>query len=263
MNTEHFKVNGVEINYFDSKKGNQVVVLLHGLGSSYHDFDFVIPKLEQEFRVIALDARGHGKSTLITDDQNVTTMATDFYEVLVELKIKEATVVGFSMGGAIALQMAISYPELVKQLVLINSGPDFNKADESGVDILAERTALIEKHGFSHLAKSISNNMFPLENQQEFREGFEQRLISNDKNTYLKTFGQLMSWGLGEDVEKVDQRTLVIGSDMDYTPVEYKKYYTARMPNAEFVEIKNSRHGVTYDQPEELNKVILKFLKNE
>ncbi|MDX1761752.1 MAG: alpha/beta hydrolase, partial [Christiangramia sp.] len=56
---------------------------------------------------------------------------------------------------------------------------------------------------------------------------------------------------------------LVVASDMDYTPVELKESYASKMDNARLEVIKNSRHGVTMDQPEQFNKALLKFFKDE
>ena len=76
----------------------------------------------------------------------------------------------------------------------------------------------------------------------------------------LKTFGELMNWGMGKKISEIPHQTLVIASDMDYTPVEYKKSYTDKMQHAKLVVIENSRHGVVLDQAEKLNEELLKFL---
>jgi pimeloyl-ACP methyl ester carboxylesterase len=71
-----------------------------------------------------------------------------------------------------------------------------------------------------------------------------------------------MEWGIGEKLKQIQIPTLVVASDMDYTPVSLKETYTTKMPNAELVIIKNSRHGVTMDQPEQFNNELLKFFKS-
>ncbi len=252
-------INGVEISYAEAGEGD-VVVLLHGLGSTNQDWDLQIPVLSPKFRVIAPDFRAHGNSTRVPSEQSVELMTEDIFELLKSMHISKASFVGFSMGGAVCFQMALSHPEMVHKMVIVNSGPDFNRPNDAGVDILAVRTDIIKNQGFLSLADAISKGMYPEENQAAWREEFKQRLVQNDEDAYLNTFGELMKWGIGDKVSEIDNKTLVIASDMDYTPVEYKRNYVDRMPNAELIVIENSRHGIVVDQADKLNEELLKFL---
>jgi pimeloyl-ACP methyl ester carboxylesterase len=72
-----------------------------------------------------------------------------------------------------------------------------------------------------------------------------------------------MEWGLGDKLETIPHKTLVVGSDMDYMPVSYKEEYASKMQNASVAIVSNSRHGVVMDQYEAFNKIILNFLENE
>ena len=252
-------INGIDVDYADVGKGD-VVVLLHGLGSTKKDWDLQIPVLSQKLRVIAPDFRAHGNSERVPKKQGVEVMTEDIFQLLKFLNIKKASFVGFSMGGAVCFNMAYSHPEMVDKLVIVNSGPDFNNAKDSGVDLLAERTNIIKKEGFEALAETISNGMFPEESQQQWRKEFYQRIIDNDEDAYLYTFGSLMKWGLDDKVSEIKHPTLVIASEMDYTSVDYKKAYAHKMENAKLVVIENSRHGIVLDQAEKLNQELLKFL---
>lgn len=252
-------INGIDLDYVDVGKGN-VVVLLHGLGSTKKDWDLQIPVLSQKFRVIAPDFRAHGNSERVPKHQGVDIMTDDIFQLLKFLNIKKASFVGFSMGGAVSFNMAFLHPEMVDKLVIVNSGPDFNNAKDSGIDLLAERTKIIKEQGFISLADTISKGMFPEENQQQWRMEFHQRIIDNDEDAYLRTFGSLMKWGLNDKVSEIKHPTLVVASDMDYTSVDYKKAYVSKMENAKLVVIENSRHGMVLDQAEKLNQELLKFL---
>lgn len=252
-------INGIDIDYADVGEGD-AVILLHGLGSTKKDWDLQIPVLSQKFRVVAVDFRAHGNSEKVPKEQSVELMTEDIFRLMQFLKIQKASLVGFSMGGAVAFQMAFSHPEMVDKLVILNSGPDFNNAKDSGVDILGERTRIIKEQGFGTLAKTIAAGMFPDENQKVWRDEFEQRLVNNDEDAYLKTFGELMNWGMGEKITEIPHQTLVIASDMDYTSVDYKKSYVEKMQNARLVVVENSRHGIVLDQAEKLNDELLKFL---
>lgn len=254
--------NDIELDYEDHGTG-KVLLLLHGLGSTKKDWDAQVPFFSKTYRVITLDLRGHGDSSKPKDAYGVGLMTEDVKAFLDQLKIKKATFVGFSMGGAVTFQMAASHPEYVENLVIVNSGPDFNDMGAIGEELLRSRTEFLETKGLEQLAKEISFNMFPEPHQVALREAFEKRCKSNDYNAYYKSFVTLMDWGLGDQLEAISTRTLVVGSDMDYTPVTFKQAYVSRMQNASLSIIKNSRHGVVIDQPEAFNRELKKFLDHE
>jgi 3-oxoadipate enol-lactonase len=72
-----------------------------------------------------------------------------------------------------------------------------------------------------------------------------------------------MEWGIGDKIKEIEIPVLVVALDMDYTPVSLKKTYTQKMPNARLEVVKNSRHGVTMDQPEKFNQILLNFFNYE
>jgi pimeloyl-ACP methyl ester carboxylesterase len=255
-------VNSIEINYEDVGQG-KTLVLLHGLGSTQKDWGFQIPVLSKKFRLIIPDFRGHGKSGINKDDFGVEFLTEDIYQLLQKLEIDKASFVGFSMGGAVAFQMAVSHTDIVDRLIIVNSGPDFDNMGKIGTDLLESRTLFLKTRGLQELAKEISKNMFPEPQQQQLKEEFEERCSKNSPEVYYKTFVTLMNWGLGDKLETIPHQTLVVGSDMDYMPVSYKEGYASRMQNASVAIVSNSRHGVVMDQYEAFNIVILNFLENE
>ena len=255
-------VNSIEINYEDVGHG-ETLVLLHGLGSTIKDWDFQISVLSEKFRLIIPDFRGHGRSGINNDDFGVEFLTEDIFQLLQKLEIEKASFVGFSMGGAVSFQMAVSHPEIVDKLIIVNSGPDFDNMGKMGTELLESRTAFLKMKGLQELAKEISKNMFPEPQQQKLRHEFEERCGKNNPEVYYKTFVTLMEWGLGDKLETIPHKTLVVGSDMDYMPVSYKEEYASRMQNATVAIVSNSRHGVVMDQHEAFNKIILNFLDNE
>lgn len=256
------QVDDIELDYEDEGVG-KVLLLLHGLGSSKRDWDAQVPFFSKKYRVITLDLRGHGDSTKPLNDYGVALMTKDVKQFLDLMKIKKATIVGFSMGGAVAFEMAAAHPEYLENLVIVNSGPDFNDLGKIGQDLLKNRTEFLETKGLAALAKQISFNMFPEHHQIVLRNEFEERCRNNEYNAYYKSFITLMAWGLGTKLKDIKIRTLVVASDMDYTPINFKENYVKEMSNAQLVVIENSRHGVIIDQPEAFNLTLQNFLLNE
>ena len=152
------KVNDIELDYEDHGQGH-VLLLLHGLGSTKKDWDAQVPFFSKTHRVIAVDLRGHGDSTKPQDAYGVELMTEDVKQLLDQLNIKKATIVGFSMGGAVAFEMAAQHSEYLENLVIVNSGPDFNNMGKIGEDLLNNRTAFLKTKGLAVLAKEISFNM--------------------------------------------------------------------------------------------------------
>ncbi len=254
--------NGIELEYLDRGEGD-VILLLHGLGSTKADWDFQVEEFSKEYRILAPDLRGHGNSSKPSErsDYGISQCAEDMQLLLKELKIKQCIVVGFSMGGAIAFEMAVDFPELISRMVIVNTAPDFNDLGEMGEEMVRERTKSLKTSGMEPLARQISEGMFPKDEQKELRNAFFERARKNPVDAYYNSFITLMEWGIGDKIKKIKIPVLVIASDLDYTPVSLKESYAGKMTDAKVVVIENSRHGVTMDQPEQFNEALLKFFR--
>ena len=115
--------------YADRGFGDSVVLLLHGFGGDLDNWMFNLDSLAEKHRVLALDLPGHGQSVKTNVDPSLSGMATFVRKFLDVLSVSSLHVVGHSMGGAIAMQLASDSPETVKSLGLICSaglGPDIN-----------------------------------------------------------------------------------------------------------------------------------------
>ena len=256
--------NGIQVEYLDKGEG-ETILLLHGLGSTKADWDFQIDSFSKHYRVIAPDLRGHGNSSKPKkrSEYGISLCAEDNILLLQELKIDLFTVVGFSMGGAVAFEMALKYPELISSLIVVNTSPDFNNLGEMGEKMIKDRTKILDRLGIEPLAKQVAESLFPTNEQLKLRDSFYERLKSNPVESYFYSFITLMEWGIGEKIKSIKTPSLVIASDQDYTPVSLKKDYSEKMGNAKVEVIDHSRHGVTMDQPDQFNSIVLNFLNNE
>lgn len=99
-----------------------MLLLVHGIGDSAQTWDLLLPLLAQRFTVLAPDLLGHGDSATPRADYSLGGFANGMRDLLAVLGIERATVVGHSLGGGVALQLAYQYPELCERLVLIASG---------------------------------------------------------------------------------------------------------------------------------------------
>jgi len=113
-------VNGIELGYRDLGTGSPLV-LLHGGFGSVEMFGPNVDLLAAGRRVIGVDLQSHGRSPVADRPMRFETMAEDIAALIKELKLERASIMGFSLGGAVALRTAIQHPELVERLVLVST----------------------------------------------------------------------------------------------------------------------------------------------
>ncbi len=121
MQLQKITIHGHEVAYRTAGSG-PVVLLIHGMAGSATTWKYVMPALAQRFTVVAPDLPGHGESDKLVGDCSLGAFASTLRDLLVALGHERATVVGQSLGGGIAMQLAYQYPERCERLVLVGSG---------------------------------------------------------------------------------------------------------------------------------------------
>lgn len=117
----HLRLHGHEVGYRMAGEGPGLV-LIHGLTGSSTTWREVMPTLAERFTVLAPDLLGHGESAKPRGDYSLGAFASGVRDLMVALGMERATVVGHSLGGGVALQLAYQFPERCERLVLVNSG---------------------------------------------------------------------------------------------------------------------------------------------
>lgn len=121
MTPKKIELHGHPVSYYCQGKG-PVLVLIHGITSNADTWAKVMPALAKRFTVIAPDLLGHGQSAKPRGDYSLGAYASGIRDLLAVLGHESATVVGHSLGGGIAMQLAYQFPERVDRLVLVDSG---------------------------------------------------------------------------------------------------------------------------------------------
>ena len=118
----YVELRGLRFHYREWGNKGQSVVLLHGLASSSHIWDLTAPLLTKEYRVLALDQRGHGKSDKPDDGYDFATMVADVQAFCRYSGLERPVVIGHSWGASVALEYAVANPDNVLGLVMVDGG---------------------------------------------------------------------------------------------------------------------------------------------
>jgi pimeloyl-ACP methyl ester carboxylesterase len=113
-------VNGLKM-YYEVRGAGEPLILLHGGVGSTGMFGEIMPTLSRSRQVIALDLQAHGRTADIDRPVSFEAMADDVAALMKTLEIKKADVMGYSLGGGVALRMAIQHPEMVRKLVIVSA----------------------------------------------------------------------------------------------------------------------------------------------
>ncbi len=255
----HFVHAGCQLYYEDHGQG-EPVLLIHGLGSSIEDWEYQIPHLQQHYRVLAIDLRGHGRSSKPRERYSMSLFAEDVAALIKHLHLPQVHLVGISMGGMISFQLGIDHPELLRSLTIVNSVPEVKARTIADCWMLAKRWTLSRLLSLQTIGKGLGHLLFPHPEQAELRAKIEQRWPLNDKRAYLASLNAIIGWSVQKQLRLITCPTLVISGDRDYTPVSLKEAYVAKIRNAQLRVIKHSRHATPMDQPQQFNTALDEFL---
>ena len=117
---DHAEVNGLEL-YYEVHGSGEPLVLLHGGVGAIEMFGEILPLLAEGRRVIAVDLQAHGRTADIDRPLSYESMADDVGALIGHLGLKRSDVMGYSLGGGVALQTAIRHPEVVRKLVVVST----------------------------------------------------------------------------------------------------------------------------------------------
>ncbi len=255
----YIQVNGISLYYEEAGQG-QPLLFINGLGLSTRSWVNQVEHFSRKFRVVTFDPRGHGKSDKPSGPYSIAMFASDTAGLIRTLDLSPSHIIGLSMGGMTGFQLAVSSPELVKAMVIVNSGPEFILRTLKQKLEMAKRELIVRFLGMRKMGRILSRRLFPKPEQEELR-GFMARLwAENDRYAYRESLRALKGWSVVEGLRDIRVPTLIVSADQDYTPVVYKQWYADQIPGAELTIISDSRHATPVDQPLRFNQAVMEFL---
>ncbi len=220
------------LNYIDKGTG-EVLILLHGNGEYLEYFEHQIEYFSKEYRVIAVDTRGHGKSPRGEKPFTIRQFADDLKEFMDQLDIKKAHILGFSDGGNIAMIFAMKYPERVDKVILNGAN-----LDGSGITWKCQMSILFEYYQALYYSKKYPKAK---------KKAELYALMVKDPNIKVK------------ELEILTAQTLVLVGDKDLIKTSHSKLIAKKLPCGE-LKIIPGDHWIAKNNPKIYNESVREFL---
>ncbi len=237
------------------------LVLLHGLGASSEDWEYQLAEFSKRFRCIAPDFRGFGLSPR-AGLYSVPRFAADIWALLDAQGVDRFSLIGHSMGGAVALQMAVEQPQRIERLVLADTLPSFRTNSMGKRMLFATRYATMGLLGPKRLAGAIAQKLFPNADQADLRERVRLRGQSNDRGVYLETIRSLVNWSVVDRLDRLTMPALVLAAEQDYFPRSDAEAFAASLPDARLIVFPGTHHALPLEAPQVFNAAVLQFLES-
>lgn len=236
------------------------LVLLHGLGSSTLDWSDQVEHFARRYRVITWDARGHGRSDRPRGRYGIATFRNDAAACIEALDAAPAHVVGLSLGGMVAFDLALHRPELLQSLTVVNCGPRFPLAGLAGAWWKWQRLLVVRLLGMHAMGAQIAGQVFPRDDQAPLRTRLVERWSRNDPRAYAASLAALPGWSIESRLAEIRTPTLVLTADADYTSVAWKRAWAARLADVRLEVIPGTRHMLPFEDPAAFNAALDSFL---
>lgn len=255
------QIDDVGLHYRVHGQG-QPLVLLHGLGSSGADWAFQAETLGAHFRLIVPDLRGSGLSDAPRGRFSIAQFAADVWQLLDALAVEHTHIMGFSLGGAVAMEMALQRPDAVARMMTINTLPSYRLDSWRKRMELISQVALVRSLGMRRVAAIAAKRLFREPHQEPMRRRVVEVVGNAARRPYLKTVRALAAWCALDRVPAIRSEWLMLAGEHDYTPLAEKREYAARF-GAQFAVVGGSRHGTPFDAINACNAVALAFFRGE
>lgn len=267
--------DGIKTFYLEAGEG-PAVVLLHGLGATNVSMLPTLWDLSKDHRVIAPDLPGFGDSSKPLRSYNASFYATWLEKFLESLGVGEADIIGNSMGGRIAIEAALSYPDKVRRLVLLAPSPAFIRKREFVrlVGLLRPELALVPlplprrqvltglRGMFSRPSRIPSDRLEAA--ADEFLRVFSTArgriaFFSAARQIYLEEpYGEDGFW---ERLPSLSTPSLFVWGERDrLVPAKFARHVVAALPNAQSIVMDDCGHVPQFEHPERTNELIRSFI---
>jgi pimeloyl-ACP methyl ester carboxylesterase len=270
----------ISIAYMDEGKGEQTLLFLHGLANYAPVWKYQLEALSKSYRCIAVDLPGNGYSSRGDYPYSMFFYAECVVRFIEKLELKNIVLCGHSMGGQIALVIALRYPHLLHKLVLVApAGLEYFQQHEVLLMQSAMNMSSLFYSDEFHLESAIKQSFFNTANESgtiidELKQIMQNHSMQQWRDMSLKSINGMLNEQVQQYLHNIEVTTLVLFGDQDRlipntlihfgeTPEGIAKKATGLMPNAHYKLIKHAGHFVQIEKAGEVNTFIQEFLTQE
>lgn len=240
------------------RAGVPPAVLIHGLGTDRRLWLYQVPELCGHVPTLLVDLRGHGRSSAPPGEWTVADMARDVVRLLRVLGAERAHLVGLSLGGMVAQQVALDYPYATASLVLADTIAGPRRGEQQR---LQEALAFIAGHSMRDIAEARITTAFSDAIDPLLRRHFIEQVALNDKASYERAARAAFSFDVRDRLAEIAAPTLVLVGDADRTfPQPWMEDVGSGIRGARTVRLAGAGHLSNLERPHEFNRAVREFL---
>lgn len=275
--------DSLELAYFDEGAGEQTLIMIHGLGSYAPAWGKVIESLKGQYRCIALDLPGYGKSSSGDFSYSMSFFAETVATLIEQLEIENPIVVGHSMGGQIALTLALAQPDLMSKMVLIAPAgfEEFSDADAQWFATFVTPEAILATDE-ARIKLNFAVNFHQMQFPEDANFMYEDRMVLKaDSMAYAayshmipKCVEGMLAAPVFDRLSAVKPTTLVLYGEGDLlipnkilhpqlTTPGVAEIATGKMPEAQLKILPACGHFVQWECAEDTANTIQSFIQNK
>jgi len=232
------------------------VLFLHGIRGNRQNWTAQVEAFSPRFRAAAWDARGYGDSDDYPGPLHFEHFSGDVLRVAEHFDVKKMHLVGLSMGGRIARNVALHFPERLKSLSLVSTTPGFDA-------LSAEEVRRFVTERKQRTPESVRRLLGSRARPGAF-EALWDSVSATREESYRKTLEASVAQDRGAPIENIRVPTLVVAGDEDTVyPPQLARDVARRIPGAELVMIKGAGHLVNLERPGRFNEVVMDFIERQ
>ena len=260
------KANGISQNYEITGNGKWLT-MVHGAGDNLGMWWNQVPVFSRKYRLLAYDVRGYGQTETPSEGYSMDILVEDLYQLLKALGIYETYLLGYSMGGRVALGLTLAHPGMVKALILTNSPvvPIQRNAEQMKemMKLREERMKAAEKQGRAPAMDDMTTMVFSPgwpEKHMDVIGQYRKTRLNNDPGASTIAMRSMVMGATPPDVSSIKCPTLIIGGEHDgLMGVESVRAGKALIHGSQ-LKILPTGHASAIEMPDEFNATVLEFL---
>ncbi len=259
------KVNGIRL-YYEVHGQGEPLLMIQGLGH-HADFWFLqVPEFSKHFQLVIFDNRDTGRSDKPDEPYSIAGMAADVIGLLQELGLDRAHILGASMGGYVAQEIAMEHPERVKRLVLLCThygGPEYLQLTGELWQEILDVAGLSPEEIYRKGIKYSTTPAF-FAGQTEMVEKLVRMRLEHSQpaHAFQRQFSAASQFCSKDRLSRIEAPTLVLAGREDrVVPPELVERLAGAIPNAKLQVIDGAAHLLFVEQSEKVNRLIVDFLK--